>query len=61
MNWRNEQLYHLRQINKQLYKSQEKYFKEIVANLFNSDKPNQILFSYLKENKCIGYGGWFIY
>ena len=49
MNWRNEQLYHLRQINKLTYKSQEKYFKEIVANLFNSDKPNQILFSYLKK------------
>ena len=25
--------------------------------MFEQDKPNQILFSYLKENECIGYGG----
>jgi hypothetical protein len=25
--------------------------------LFQLQKPNQILFSFLEENKCIGYGG----
>ncbi len=57
MRWRNEQIYHLRQYEILTEKKQEKYFKEIIAKLFDKDKPDQILFSYLKNNKCIGYGG----
>ena len=30
---------------------------ELVAKLFDQEKPNQILFSYFKNDKCIGYGG----
>jgi RimJ/RimL family protein N-acetyltransferase len=57
MKWRNEQIYHLRQ-NKPLTKEdQDNYFKHIVANLFQQEQPNQILFSFLKDDKCIGYGG----
>lgn len=57
MKWRNEQIYHLRQ-NKPLTKEdQDNYFQNVVANLFHQEQPNQILFSFLKENKCIGYGG----
>ena len=57
MKWRNEQVYHLRQEKPLTEESQEKYFKETITNLFEQQKPNQILFSYLKNDKCIGYGG----
>lgn len=57
MKWRNEQLFHLRQ-NKPLTKEeQDVYFDTIVSSLFSQDNPNQILFSYLKGETCIGYGG----
>lgn len=57
MKWRNEQIYHLRQ-NKTLTKEgQDNYFETVVSNLFDQEKPSQILFSFLKEDKCIGYGG----
>ncbi len=57
MKWRNEQMYHLRQ-NELLTKSnQDKYFKEIVLKTFDQDNPDQILFSYLEQDNCIGYGG----
>lgn len=57
MKWRNEQMYHLRQAEKLTKYNQENYFKNVIAKLFNEEKPNQILFSYLKNNECIGYGG----
>jgi len=57
MNWRNEQIYHLRQDKLLTEKTQEKYFKETITSLFEQKKPNQILFSYLKNDKCLGYGG----
>jgi RimJ/RimL family protein N-acetyltransferase len=58
MKWRNEQIYHLRQ-NKPLTElDQNYYFENIIANLFNQERPNQILFSYVENGKCIiGYGG----
>ncbi len=55
--WRNEQMYHLRQASLLTKENQESYFKEVVAKLFDQEKPNQILFSYLKNGECIGYGG----
>ncbi|MBT7624344.1 MAG: GNAT family N-acetyltransferase [Flavobacteriaceae bacterium] len=57
MNWRNEQKYHLRQRDDLNVKTQDLYFDNIVKNLFQKQYPNQILFSYLKGKKCIGYGG----
>ena len=57
MKWRNEQLYHLRQENILTPKEQDKYFKEVVSVLFSKNKPDQILFSFLKEDRCIAYGG----
>jgi RimJ/RimL family protein N-acetyltransferase len=57
MQWRNEQIYHLRQ-NKLLTKEeQDVYFNTVITGLFNQEQPNQILFSYLEGDKCIGYGG----
>ena len=57
MNWRNEQIYHLRQDKPLTVQDQDFYFENIVSKLFNQDQPNQILFSYLKNDLCIGYGG----
>ena len=57
MQWRNEQIYHLRQ-NKPLTKEdQDAYFEHVVTKLFDQEQPNQILFSFLKKGVCIGYGG----
>jgi RimJ/RimL family protein N-acetyltransferase len=57
MKWRNEQIYHLRQYKALTALDQKNYFSDIVADLFQQDKPQQILFSYLDGDKCIGYGG----
>lgn len=57
MNWRNEQLYHLRQSTLLTIEEQDIYFDTVVSKLFYQQKPNQILFSYLYKDKCVGYGG----
>lgn len=57
MKWRNEQIYHLRQKNVLTEEKQNLYFEQVVSKLFEQDKPNQILFSYLENDVCIGYGG----
>ena len=57
MQWRNEQMYHLRQAQKLTKDQQDHYFKNVVSKLFSEEKPTQILFSYLKEDEIIGYGG----
>lgn len=57
MKWRNEQLYHLRQVKPLTIENQEKYFNDVVSKLFEQEQPNQILFSFLKNDICIGYGG----
>lgn len=57
MKWRNEQMYHLRQATPLTKESQEDYFKTTIAALFENENPNQILFSYLRDGECIGYGG----
>jgi RimJ/RimL family protein N-acetyltransferase len=57
MKWRNEQIYHLRQNNPLTIDDQNRYFDTVVKSLFEEEKPNQLLFSYLEDDKCIGYGG----
>lgn len=57
MKWRNEQIYHLRQNSPLKKEEQDFYFDHVVSELFEQDQPNQMLFSYLKNNECIGYGG----
>lgn len=55
--WRNEQIYHLRQSKPLSEADQDRYFENVVAKLFDQEKPSQLLFSYLKGDTCIGYGG----
>jgi len=57
MKWRNEQIYHLRQNKPLTVEDQENYFKNVVNKLFDLDKPDQFLFSYLQNGICVGYGG----
>jgi RimJ/RimL family protein N-acetyltransferase len=57
MKWRNEQMYHLRQNQPLTNEAQDYYFENVIAKLFEQEQPNQLLFSYLENNVCIGYGG----
>jgi len=57
MKWRNEQIYHLRQQAFLTKEVQDDYFDNVVSKLFYEERPAQILFSYLKGNECVGYGG----
>jgi len=57
MKWRNEQMYHLRQQKTLTKKDQDEYFEKVIKKLFELEYPEQILFSFLHQNECIGYGG----
>ncbi len=57
MDWRNDQLYHLRQSEKLTISKQDSYFKEILLPQKNNDQPEQILFSFFYKSKFVGYGG----
>lgn len=57
LRWRNEQVYHLRQDRPLTEEDQDHYFNTVVNTLFNQEQPDQLLFSYLEDNVCIGYGG----
>jgi len=57
MHWRNEQMFHLRQDKELTPLDQDAYFENVISKLFDQEQPEQILFSLLKEEKCIGYGG----
>ncbi len=57
MKWRNEQIYHLRQEKLLSKEDQDEYFKNVISRTFDMESPHQILFSFLKNGECIGYGG----
>jgi RimJ/RimL family protein N-acetyltransferase len=57
MQWRNEQIYHLRQAELLTEEKQDWYFENVIARLFEQQEPDQLLFSFLKGGECIGYGG----
>ncbi len=57
MQWRNEQIYHLRQQEPLTEDAQDAYFNKVVAALFDQRMPSQVLFSFLENDTCIGYGG----
>ena len=57
MQWRNEQLYHLRQDKPLTKDCQDHYFDKVIPVLFDQEKPSQLLFSFLKDDQLIGYGG----
>ena len=55
--WRNAQIDILRQEEPLTDEMQKKYFENILEPSSSLRHPKQILFSLLKENQCIGYGG----
>lgn len=57
LKWRNEQMYHLRQDKLLTVEDQDHYFSSVVSKNFEQEEPNQLLFSYLENGVCIGYGG----
>ena len=57
MKWRNQQIYHLRQSKLLTIEDQNSYFENVIKKLFEVELPNQILFSFLEEDVCVGYGG----
>lgn len=57
LQWRNEQVYHLRQEKPLAKADQDTYFKTVVNALFDQEQPSQLLFSFLEDEVCIGYGG----
>lgn len=57
MQWRNEQIHHLRQTVPLTEEIQDKYFEGVITQLFNQEKPKQILFSFLYGGDLVGYGG----
>jgi RimJ/RimL family protein N-acetyltransferase len=57
MKWRNEQMYHLRQVELLTSENQDNYFKTVVSKLFKEIQPKQILMSFFKNDEFIGYGG----
>ena len=56
--WRNEQIQFLRQENLLTEKDQKLYFKNTVLPSFIELNPKIILFSFIKNSKLIGYGGF---
>jgi RimJ/RimL family protein N-acetyltransferase len=57
LKWRNEQIYHLRQNKPLNEEDQEIYFNTVINTLFDQECPSQLLFSYMENDVCIGYGG----
>ena len=55
--WRNDQISILRQNRILSDVDQENFYQELVKKSFFSSKPNEILFSFLLDDVCIGYGG----
>lgn len=55
--WRNAQMDILRQNEPLTAENQKNYFQQVLLPAFAETTPRQILFSYLLDGKCIGYGG----
>src|SRR5436189_68606 len=55
--WRNAQLDILRQQTLLTSEHQETYYQSFIAPSFTKENPSIVLFSFLHEGECIGYGG----
>ena len=55
--WRNEQMDILRQDKPISYEDQEIYYLKSLVPNFSEKHPENILLSFLEDNKLIGYGG----
>jgi len=55
--WRNDQLDVLRQKNPITMNEQIQYYNNVIKKSFLEQRPDMILFSFILDNLCIGYGG----
>ena len=55
--WRNAQMDILRQNTPLTDEMQKQYFESVIIPSFAEQTPSQILFSFLCDGLCIGYGG----
>ena len=55
--WRNEQIDILRQTKTLTAEAQIRFYNKEITRSFYSKEPDMILFSFLLNNSCIGYGG----
>jgi hypothetical protein len=55
--WRNEQINVLRQKTPLTKEDQIRYYDSIIRKSFYRNEPDVILFSFLYNKECIGYGG----
>jgi len=55
--WRNEQIRVLRQKKPLSPEDQRRYYREAVLPTFDQPQPPMLLFTYLQEDRPIGYGG----
>ena len=55
--WRNEQIKILRQDQPLTDADQRNYYSEVIVPSFKNPFPKQFLFSFLKNQELIGYGG----
>lgn len=55
--WRNEQMNALRQNAPLSAEDQRHYYQTVVQPLLTQPHPSQLLFSLLRDDHCIGYGG----
>ena len=56
-NWRNEQIDILRQEEPITTEQQINYYNQVIKKSFSDEKPALMLFSFIHNNSCIGYGG----
>ena len=57
LHWRNEQIDVLRQKKPLTKQDQANYYQKVIKPSFTNPNPSIVLFSFLKESRCIGYGG----
>ena len=55
--WRNDQIDVLRQKDLLSDSQQKEYYHNLIENSFYVSKPSEILFSFLVNHECVGYGG----
>ncbi len=56
-NWRNDQIGILRQEEPITTEQQIDYYNQVIKKSFSDEKPALMLFSFLHNDSCIGYGG----
>lgn len=56
--WRNDQLAVLRQSAPLSPSEQDAFYAEVLAPLFDQDRPSQVLLAFEENDRIVGYGGF---